>query len=200
MTAVVAAVHASAGHTFSKPTAGEITLLEGLGVEGDAHCGATVRHRSRVRADPTAPNLRQVHLLGAEQLEGLAADGFDVAPGDLGENVTTAGVDLHALPTGTRLLLGASAVVELTGLRNPCRQIDAFAPGLLARVAVRDGHGGLDRRAGVMAVVVAAGTVRPGDPVGVVLPTGPAVPLAVVCRAGGASLRRKTRARRPPGI
>lgn len=172
----VASVARDDGHRFSKPLRPSITLLEGLGVEGDAHCGATVKHRSRVRLDPTVPNLRQVHLIPAELLEELAAAGFDVAPGELGENVLTRGLDLHALPRGARLALGEAAVVELTGLRNPCYQIDAFRPGLLARV-LRRGPTGWELRGGVMAVVRRGGRVAPGDAAAATLPDGPLEPL-----------------------
>ncbi|WP_354678505.1 MOSC domain-containing protein, partial [Cupriavidus plantarum] len=145
----------------------------GLGVKGDAHAGVTVQHRSRVRVDPTQPNLRQVHLIGAELHRELAGYGFTVGHGALGENVTTEGVDLHALPTGTRLRLGTDAVVELTGLRNPCSQIENFQPGLLAKVLGRDALGALVRKAGVMAIVLADGVVRAGDPIEVELPLPP---------------------------
>ncbi len=129
--AVVVGVHAAPAHSFSKDSQDSIRLVEGLGVEGDAHLGRTVQHRSRVRRDPTQPNLRQVHLIHAELLDELAGLGFTVRPGDVGENITTRGVDLLALPRGTRLRLGASAVLEITGLRNPCRQLDTFTPGLM---------------------------------------------------------------------
>jgi MOSC domain-containing protein YiiM len=177
---LVTAVAASPGHTFSKPTVPSITLLAGLGVAGDAHNGATVKHRSRVRRDPTQPNLRQVHLIHAELHDELRAAGFDVGAGDLGENVTTRGVDLLALPAGTLLRLGAEAVVEVTGLRNPCVQLDAFRAGLTAAVLDRDEQGELVRKAGVMSVVRAGGGVRPGDAIAVELPTGPGRPLEVV--------------------
>lgn len=180
MTTTVRAVHASPVHGFSKEAAGAITLVEGLGVAGDAHAGATVKHRSRVARDPTRPNLRQVHLIHAELFDELAALGFAVAPGDLGENVTTAGLDLLALPTGTRLRLGADAVVEVTGLRNPCAQIEQFRPGLLAAVAVRREDGTIRRKTGVMGVVRAGGEVRRGDAVAVDPPPPPHRPLEVV--------------------
>lgn len=169
----VEAVSLSPVHGFSKVPQPEVTLRAGLGVEGDAHAGATVQHRSRVAQDPDQPNLRQVHLLHAELLEELAARGFTVRPGDLGENVLTRGVGLLALPRGTRLHLGEGAVIELTGLRNPCSQIDAFQPGLLAAVLERDAAGGVIRKAGVMGIVQTGGVVRPGDRVRVELPTGP---------------------------
>jgi MOSC domain-containing protein YiiM len=169
----VDAVHRSAAHTLSKETRASIRLLAGLGVEGDAHLGATVRHRSRVARDPTQPNLRQVHLVHGELHDELAAAGFPVGPGELGENVTTRGLDLLGLPTGARLRLGAGAVVEVTGLRNPCRQLEGLHPGLMAAVLERDADGRLVRKAGVMAIVLAGGDVRGGDPVHVELPEGP---------------------------
>lgn len=173
MTATVISVARDDGHRFSKPTVSAIRLLVGLGVEGDAHCGATVRHRSRVAADPTAPNLRQVHMIQAELFDELAAKGFALRPGDLGENVLTSGIDLLALPRGARLALGPDTVVEVTGLRNPCAQIEGFAKGLLAAVLVRAEDGSLVRKAGIMAVVIAGGEVRPGDPIAVTLPAPP---------------------------
>jgi MOSC domain-containing protein YiiM len=169
----VVAVALDARHDFSKRTADVITLRAGLGVEGDAHFGATVQHRSRVRRDPSAPNLRQVHLLPAELLDELVGWGYGVAPGIVGENVTTRGVDLLALPAGSRLRLGADAIVEVTGLRNPCRQLDRYQRGLQRAVLDRDEAGNLVRRAGVMAVVAADGAVRAGDPITVQLPVGP---------------------------
>ena len=176
----VVAVCRDAGHAFSKPVVLSIRLLAGLGVAGDAHAGSTVQHRSRVARDPTQPNLRQVHLMGAELFEELAAAGFAVGPGQLGENVTTQGIDLLALPAGARLLLGATAVVAVTGLRNPCQQINAFRPGLMAAVLGRDAAGDLVRKAGVMAVVLAGGEVAVGDAIGVELPAPPHRRLAVV--------------------
>jgi MOSC domain-containing protein YiiM len=170
----VEAVGRSAGHTFGKPNRSEIVLLEGLGVAGDAHQGVTVKHRSRVRRDPTQPNLRQVHLVHAELHDELRAAGFDVRAGQMGENVTTRGLDLLGLPTGTLLRLGSGgAVVEVTGLRNPCVQLDRFRPGLMKAVLDRDAEGALVRKAGVMAVVLAGGAVRPGDAIAVELPSGP---------------------------
>lgn len=167
---VVVSVAASAAHRFSKAVAPEIELLAGLGVAGDAHQGTTVKHRSRVARDPTQPNLRQVHLLHAELLDELATAGFAVAPGDVGENVLTRGLDLLGLPRGAVLQLGDEAVVLVTGLRNPCLQLDRFQPGLMAATLDRDAQGGLVRKAGVMAVVLMGGTVRPGDAIGVTLP------------------------------
>ncbi len=155
-------------------------LLAGLGVEGDAHLGETVKHRSRVRRDPTQPNLRQAHLIHAELHDELRAAGFAVAPGEMGENITTRGVDLLGLPTGTRLHLGETAVVEMTGLRNPCAQLDTIQPGLMAATLDRDDEGRLIRKAGVMAIVLASGEVRPGDAIRVELPPEPHQPLEPV--------------------
>jgi MOSC domain-containing protein YiiM len=181
MPALVAAVSRASDHVFSKPNQASIRLIEGLGVEGDAHQGRLVKHRSRVARDPTQPNLRQVHLLHAELFEELRAAGFrQVAPGRLGENVTTRGIDLLRLPTGARLRLGATAVVEVTGLRNPCRQLDQFETGLMAATLDHSADGGLVRKAGVMAVVLVGGEVQPGDPIEVELPPEPHRPLEVV--------------------
>jgi MOSC domain-containing protein YiiM len=170
---VVTAVSRSTTHSFGKPVESSIRLLGGLGVEGDAHAGETVKHRSRVRQDPSQPNLRQVHLIHAELHDELHEAGFDVAAGQMGENVTTCGVDLLGLPTGTRLHLGETAVVEVTGLRNPCKQLDDFRPGLMQAVLDRDEGGNLVRKAGIMGVVVSGGEVRPGDPIGIELPPEP---------------------------
>ena len=145
-----------------------------------AHFGATVRHRHQMRKDPEAPNLRQVHLIHAELFDELRSLGFDIRPGEMGENVTTRGVDLLALPRGARLRLGDSAVVEITGLRNPCRQIDAHKPGLKDAVLGKDAEGRLVRKSGVMAIVIAGGDVRPGDAIGVELPAGEPRRLEVV--------------------
>ncbi len=173
MKGTVQAVSCSPTHTFTKPNQESIRLLTGLGVEGDAHLGETVKHRSRVARDPSQPNLRQVHLIHAELHDELRATGFVVSAGQMGENVTTRGIDLLGLPTGTRLRLGKTAVVEVTGLRNPCLQLDRFQPGLMAAVLGRDEHGALIRKAGVMAIVLAEGEVRPGDPILVELPPAP---------------------------
>lgn len=170
---IVVAVARKGSHAFSKDVVPEIRIVDGLGVEGDAHLGVTVKHRSRVAVDPSQPNLRQVHLLHAELFDDLAAKGFQVRPGEMGENVTTRGIDLLALPRGTRLRLGADAIVEITGLRNPCAQIDAFQPGLLANVIEKASDGRLIRKAGIMGVVVAGGIVRPADGIFVELPAEP---------------------------
>jgi MOSC domain-containing protein YiiM len=173
----VVAVCFSPTHSFGKLQADFIRLLAGLGVEGDVHLGQTVQHRSRVAADPTQPNLRQVHLIHAELHDELRAAGYEVSAGQMGENVTTHGVDLLGLPVGTRLRLGAEAVVEITGLRNPCAQLDAFRPGLMAAVLGRDESGRLVRKAGIMGVVLVGGMVRPGDAVVIELPPPPHRPL-----------------------
>lgn len=167
-------------HRFSKPNESSIRLVAGIGVEGDAHAGATVQHRSRAAKTPELPNLRQVHLIHSELHAELRAKGFVVGAGDMGENVTTAGVDLLALPEGTRLRLGETAVVEVTGLRNPCVQLDRFQAGLMAAVLDRGPDGELVRKAGVMAVVLAGGEVRPGDAVSVLPPPPPHRPLRCV--------------------
>ena len=173
MSATVVAVASSATHTMSKPTRAVIRLLAGLGVEGDAHLGGTVKHRSRVKRDPTRPNLRQVHLVHSELLDELRAGGFDLVPGEIGENVLTRGVDLLGLPTGARLRLGDAAVVEITGLRNPCYQLDGIRPGLMKATLDRAADGSLIRKAGVMTIVLAGGEVRAGDPISVELPALP---------------------------
>ena len=177
---VVTAVSSSETHTMSKPNRESIQLLAGLGVAGDAHQGETVKHRSRVERDPTQPNLRQVHLIHAELHDELHDTGFTVSAGEMGENVTTRGVDLLGLPTGTRLLLGDKATVEVTGLRNPCAQLNGIAPGLMAATLDRDEEGHLVRKAGVMGVVVSGGEVRPGDVILVELPPAPHRPLEPV--------------------
>jgi MOSC domain-containing protein YiiM len=176
----VIAVSLRAGHHFSKTPGLGIRLLKNLGVAGDAHMGETVKHRSRMRKDPTQPNLRQVHLIHAELFDELRSKGFDVTPGDLGENVTTLGLDLLALPTGTRLHLGLTAIVEVTGLRNPCIQIDGFQKGLMAATLDKGAGGNLIRKAGIMGIVLADGDVRPGDAIGVEMPTPPHRPLLPV--------------------
>jgi len=179
-TGVVIAVSRSPTHSFSKPTQDYIRLLAGVGVEGDAHSGATVKHRSRVARHPERPNLRQVHLLHAELHDELRDAGFTLCPGQMGENITTRGVDLLDLPSGTLLHLGATSVVEVTGLRDPCRQLNRLQRGLMAATLDRDEQGQLVRKAGVMAVVRAGGDVRPGDSIRVDLPAGPPRPLVVV--------------------
>jgi MOSC domain-containing protein YiiM len=180
MSAIVTAVSFSGAHTFTKANRLMIRLVAGLGVEGDAHLGETVKHRSRVRKDPTAPNLRQVHLIQEELFAELRGRGFDVGAGAIGENVTTRGIDLLGLPTGARLRLGPEAVVEVTGLRNPCGQLDDFQSGLMAATLGRDAAGRLLRKAGVMAIVIQGGDVKPGDAIAVELPAGAPRPLEPV--------------------
>jgi len=176
----VEAVSSKTSHGVGKQNQDAIRLIAGLGVDGDVHAGETVKHRSRVRKDPTQPNLRQVHLIHRELHEELAGQGFEVAPGQMGENVTTRGVALLALPTGARLRLGSEAVVEVKGLRNPCAQLDEIAPGLMSAVLDRDADGELVRKSGVMGVVLEGGEVRPGDPIEVELPPEPHVRLEPV--------------------
>jgi hypothetical protein len=176
----VVAVHASPTHTMAKPSTMFIRLVEGEGVAGDAHAGAKVKHRSRVRRDPDLPNLRQVHLIHAELHDELRGRGFGVVPGQMGENITTRGLDLLALPTDSLLRIGDEAVVRITGLRNPCKQLDGIQPGLMAAVLDRDTEGNLVRKAGIMSVVVRSGEVRPDDPVVVELPAPPRAPLRPV--------------------
>jgi MOSC domain-containing protein YiiM len=180
MVGVVQAVHRSPSHTMSKPAADGIVLLAGLGVEGDAHMGETVKHRSRVARDPSQPNLRQVHLIHAELHEELHAKGFAITAGMMGENITTRNVDLLELPRGSRLRIGEQAVVEITGLRNPCAQLDGLAHGLMAAVLGRTIDGQLVRKAGVMGVVLCGGPVRPGDTILVEPADGPEFPLEPV--------------------
>ncbi|MGW3495873.1 MOSC domain-containing protein [Streptomyces sp. NPDC001020] len=177
MGGTVSAVSSNEAYTFTKPNRESIRLLTGLGVEGDVHAGVTVKHRSRIRKDPTQPNLRQVHLIHEELFDEVRQAGFEVAAGQLGENVTTRGIDLLGLPRGTLLHLGDEAVVEVTGLRNPCAQIDGFQKGLLKQVVRQDEDGKPRFMAGIMGVVVTGGVVRPGDPVGIELPDGPHLPL-----------------------
>ena len=177
MDGIVMAVSRSATHTLSKPNQESIRLLAGRGVEGDAHCGETVKHRSRVARDPTQPNRRQIHLIHAELFDELQTAGFTVSAGQMGENITTRGIDLLGLPTGARLHLGDTAVVEVTGLRNPCAQLDRLQPGLMAAVLARDANGSLVRKVGVMGIVLVGGKVWPGDPIRVELPPEPHRPL-----------------------
>lgn len=180
MSGVVTAVSRSANHTMSKTNHDAITLVAGLGVVADAHQGETVKHRSRVARDPSQPNLRQVHVIHAELHDELRAAGFEIAPGQMGENITTRGIDLLNLPTGTRLRLGETATIEITGLRNPCAQLDGIQPGLMKATLDRDVDGNLVRKAGIMAIVLIGGEVRPDDPIAVELPAEPHLPLQPV--------------------
>lgn len=180
MAGTVIAVSRSPTHTMSKPIADSIRLLAGLGVEGDCHQGATVKHLSRILRFGDAPNLRQIHLIHEELFDELRQIGFAVSAGDMGENVTTRGVDLLALPKGARLHLGDGAAVEVTGLRNPCRKLNRVQPGLMAATLARDDAGNLERKAGVMGIVIAGGEVCGGDPIRVELPEGPHEPLVPI--------------------
>jgi MOSC domain-containing protein YiiM len=177
MSAIVAAVSRSRDHTFSKMNEPMIRLVAGLGVESDAHLGEKVTHRYHAQKNPDAPNLRQVHLMHEELFAELRAAGFDICAGAIGENITTRGLDILALPTGARLRLGTEALIEVMGLRNPCRQIDAFQPGLRAALLKRDSAGHLLRKAGIMAIVLRGGDVKPGDAVTVEFPAGEHRPL-----------------------
>ena len=176
MVGTVVAVSVNSSHLFSKSNRAEIKLLAGLGVEGDAHCGKTVQHRSRVAKDPTQPNLRQVHLIHVELHEELNNAGFDVSPGQMGENITTKEIDLLKLPVDTRLHI-KEATIQITGLRNPCAQLDKFKPGLMAAVLDKDENGCLIRKAGIMGVVIAGGAIAAGDTIEVELPPHPYRPL-----------------------
>ena len=178
--AYIQALARDGAHRFSKQPVDNLKLLIGLGVEGDAHAGVTVKHRSRVARDPSQPNLRQLHLLHAEIFAELAPQGFALKPGDIGENVTTRGLDLLGLGTGTRLCLGREAIIEITGLRNPCAQLDHFQAGLMAAMLGRDEAGGLIRKSGVMAIVLQGGVLRQGDPIMVIPPASPHRPLQPV--------------------
>ena len=176
----IVAVSRGDQHGPGKANQPVIRLIAGLGVEGDVHAGVTVRHRSRVARDPTQPNLRQVHLIHAELFDELAAAGFTIIPGAMGENITTRGMDLLGLPAGALLCLGADAVVEITGLRNPCAQLDDLHPGLMRACLGRDADGAPVRKAGVMGIVLQGGEVRPGDAVSVILPAAPHARLSPV--------------------
>lgn len=176
----VIAIARDDAHRFSKPTAESITLIEGHGVEGDAHFGATVQHLSRMRRDPSIPNLRQVHLIHEELFDLVGERGHEVSPGQLGENITTSGVDLLALSRGTRLEIGADAVLEVTGLRNPCTQINGLSEGLMKELVHVNDAGETVRLAGVMSVVVAGGVVHAGDEIRVIAPKGAHEPLQAV--------------------
>ncbi len=176
----VIAVASDGSHNFSKPKRTSIRLIKGLGVEGDAHLGEKVQHLSRVRRDPESPNLRQVHLIHAELHDELRKKGFRVEAGEMGENITTRGIDLLGLPVNARLHLGPDAIVEVKGLRNPCTQLDGLQQGLMAATLDKDGAGNLIRKAGIMGIVFAGGEVKPGDAIWVELPDGPHKPLSPV--------------------
>jgi MOSC domain-containing protein YiiM len=173
MDPIVVAVSCSETHTFSKPNQTVIKLIEGIGVEGDAHSGTTVKHRFLVKKDATRPNIRQVHLIHNELLDELNEKGFSVKPGQLGENITTRGIALLELPIGTTLCIGDKVVIELTALRNPCKQIDEFQEGMLKAVLYKDENGNLVRKTGVMGIVKSGGEVCPGDAIAIDLPPEP---------------------------
>ncbi|WP_019505005.1 MOSC domain-containing protein [Pleurocapsa sp. PCC 7319] len=173
MNGIVTAVSRRATHAFSKSNQDSIKLLAGLGVEGDAHSGRTVKHRSRVAKDPNQPNLRQVHLIHAELHDELKAVGFNILAGQMGENITTRGINLLELPTDTLLHLGNDAVIQVTGLRNPCTQLDRFQPGLMAAVLDKDEQGNIIRKAGIMGIVLASGVVNTGDQINIEFPPKP---------------------------
>lgn len=177
MAGTVVAVAKDDGHRFSKVLATEILIVEGLGVEGDAHQGTTVKHRSRVAIDPSQPNLRQVHLIHSELFNEVAELGFQIRPADLGENITTVGIDLLALPKAAVLCIGSGVELLVTGLRNPCAQIDNFQKGLLGAVLIKGKEGNLIRKCGIMTVVQKGGSVRQGDAIQVIYPTLPYMPL-----------------------
>lgn len=173
----VVSVSRSDDHTFSKSLCESIQLIKGLGVEGDAHCGETVKHRSRVMVDPTQPNLRQVHLIHSELLQELEVNGFSIRPGNLGENILTEGLDLLSLPRGTLLHIGDTAVIKVTGLRNPCHQIEAFKEGLLGAVLTKDAHGNSTKKAGIMGIVTSSGSISASNTIEVEFPPPPHKPL-----------------------
>jgi MOSC domain-containing protein YiiM len=177
LTGKVVAVAKDSVHRFSKKVVSEIRIIDGLGVEGDAHLGGTVKHRSRVAIDPAQPNLRQVHLIHSELFEEVGAKGFNVHPAELGENITTVGIDLLALPRGTILRIGDKVELEVTGLRNPCHQINDFQPGLLSAVLSKGERGEIVRKSGVMTVVKTGGMVKAGDVIQSIYPEKPYLPL-----------------------
>lgn len=180
MDGIVTAVSLSAMHTMAKANQDAIFLVAGLGVAGDAHQGETVQHRSHAARNPEQPNLRQVHLIHAELHDELRAQGFDVSAGQMGENITTRGVDILHLPTHTRLRIGENAIVQVTGLRNPCAQLDGIQQGLMQAALDRDAEGNLIRKAGVMGIVLSDGVVRAGDIIRIELPPEPHAALAPV--------------------
>ena len=176
----VKAVSCDAGHNFSKPVCNSIKVVSGLGVEGDAHFGKLVQHLYRNKQDPSVPNLRQIHLIHSELHEELHGKGFDILSGDMGENITTQGIDLLGLPLGTVLTIGDEAAIEITGLRNPCYQLNDFRDGLMKACLDKAGDGSVIFKSGIMGVIVKDGTIRPGDPIRVELPDEPYTPLDLV--------------------
>jgi MOSC domain-containing protein YiiM len=180
MTPSVVAVAASSRHTFTKPEQLFVKLLAGLGIEGDAHAGATVMHRYARPKNPSQPNLRQVHLIHEELIDELKLKGFGVYPGAMGENITTRGIALLDLPTGTRLKIGRDAVVEVTGLRSPCKLMEKFQKGLMYAVLDKGSNGEVIRKSGIMGIVLRDGVVQAGDAIKVQLPPEPHQQLQVV--------------------
>ena len=170
---LVLAVAARDGHGLGKTPCWAIKLVAGEGVEGDAHRGVTVKHRSRVAKDPSQPSLRQVHLIHAELLDELASKGFEVTAGQLGENILTHRIDLLALPAGTHMVFPSGAQLKITGLRNPCHQINGHTPGLMDALLDKADDGSLIRKGGVMAVVLEGGLVSVNDDVKIVFPSEP---------------------------
>lgn len=170
--AKVIALSKSASHTLKKENYNSLELLKGLGVNGDAHMGKNVKHRSRVARNPYQLNLRQVHLIHGELLEELKTNGYHIIPGQMGENITTSGIDLLSLPKDTILKIGVSSI-QITGLRNPCYQLDGIQPGLMKAVLDKDADGNLIRKAGVMAIVLEGGTIETGDEISIEYPEKP---------------------------
>lgn len=177
MLARVIAVARDADHNFSKQTVPEIEIVAGLGVRGDAHSGVTVKHRSRIKDDPSQPNLRQVHLIHGELFDEVGTLGYRIKAGDLGENITTREIDLLGLPRGAVLAIGDTVRLQVTGLRSPCVQIDSFQRGLLGAVLEKRANGVVIRKSGIMAIGLCGGRVRPGDAIAVELPAPPFLPL-----------------------
>ena len=171
--ATVVSVSASGKHNFSKQPMSEISLIKEIGIEGDAHAGKKIQHRSRAAKDPDQPNLRQIHLIQEELFSDLKMAGFDIGPGDIGENITTKGIDLLNLPKGTILKIGSSALIEITGLRNPCIQTDSFREGLMSALVEKEPNGYIRRKAGVMGIVLEGGSIKPGDLIRIDLPAEP---------------------------
>ncbi|BDS12158.1 MOSC domain-containing protein [Aureispira anguillae] len=173
----VVALSKRASHQISKINHTQLKLLEGIGVEGDVHAGKTVKHRSRVAIDPNQPNLRQVHLIHSELFEELLSKGFQISAGQMGENITTQGIKLLELPKDTLLYIGEQAIVKITGLRNPCHQLNGLQEGLLKAVLDKDEQGNLIRKAGIMGIVLRGGSIALDDVIRIELPPLPFLPL-----------------------
>ena len=108
-----------------------------------------------------------------EILSELNDKGFSVIPGELGENITTQGIDLLSLPQGCQLHIGKTTIIELTALRNPCVQIENFQTGMLKEVISKDKQGKIMRKLGMMGVVLSGGHVQPNDEITIQLPEQP---------------------------